>query len=783
MNKTKAERFVRSRGRWLAGLLLAVSCGTAGTQAAEPEAVAVQARPTSASAASAAVAEGRKHVRGASARTEAQAHPGTKARAAASPSTAPADAEAKGAPASNGIRDDDGHHMTRTFATMGAGAQPVRLTTWHDGYTIKVPLAPREVLRGAYIHLDAVNSTALIRSRSALTVRINGRVLQQFPLDPDKTHLVQDIVIPGDWLKVGYNEVTFEVIQHYTYDCEDPSSPELWTELNTIQSTITLDFAGLRPNLNPTLAQLALAFDERAWLHHPVAFVSGSEHVNEAQLAAASMVAQGIALRMGTEPVHYQVFGANAGVSPQPSGDPNFPGLSQNVVLGRDVVLIGRRAELSRYMSTGLYRATETSPFVGIYPMAQGDSMVLLVTGETDADVMAAARSLADPSFRFSEHAAETVKGDFGFKPPAELVPSHASSFADFAYRTASTRGSKLQSIYVKFKTPSDYGAQKGDLATVRLHFSYGAGLRRDSSLVLRLNGEFAMSVPLNDESGSEFLKYEVKLPAQFIRPGFNTLSFEPVMVSHRDRCDAQRDDGMLLTVYEDSTIELPSPTVVPQAPDLARFSQGLWPYEKQVQLFVMDPSPATAVAALSLVSTLAQERTAPIEVALQFSPFAHGHFMAVGAAKGLVPFMAKALPFGDYDWATKGQQAAFLQGVEGDRVITTFTSGQAEVLQDALYVLNRKGLWNGMEGAATFVDTVEPSITNEPAQKTKAFGVTSRYVLLLNDWKSVIFLVLGLAALFAFAFIGAVRRLALKRTQANSRVRPGEDDDIPLDD
>ena len=53
---------------------------------------------------------------------------------------------------------------------------------------------------------------------------------------------VRDLPIPTDWLKVGYNEVTFEAVQHYTYDCEDPSSPELWTDINTQQSRVSLQF-------------------------------------------------------------------------------------------------------------------------------------------------------------------------------------------------------------------------------------------------------------------------------------------------------------------------------------------------------------------------------------------------------------------------------------------------------------------------------------------------------------------------------------------------------------
>lgn len=672
---------------------------------------------------------------------------------------------------------------SKTFAELGAGADPLRLSTAHDVFMLKLPLAPRERLSAAVLHLDAVNSTALIRSRSALTIRVNGRVLDQITLDPEKTRNVRDLPIPTDWLKVGYNEVTFEAVQHYTYDCEDPSSPELWTDINTQQSRVSLQFDGLKPNLGPRLSQLDLAYDARAWIAHPVAFIAGTEHLSEAQLAAAAVVAQGIGLRMAPGLPRFQVYGANAALAQAGTGDPNLPGLAPDVVRGRDVVLIGRRAELSRYMGGDLYKQTEAGPFVGIFPMMQGDTVALVVTGETDEDVMAAARAVAERNYRFGEAVSETVKTRFAFTAPPEAQPGHAVAFDHFDYRTSSTRGSKLQQIYLKFKAPSDYAARKGDLATLRLHFSYGAGMRRDSSLVLRLNGQFAVALPLNEETGAEYLKYELKLPAQYVRPGYNDLSFEPVMIGHKDRCDAQRDEGLLATVYQDSTIELPRPTTAPVAPDLARFGNGLWPYDRGgLRLYVAQADMGTARATLALASAMAQHNKGLMDVQLKYAPFETGHMMVVGNPRNLADFVVKALPLPQYDWAEQGRQSAFLQGTEGQRVITAFLSSHPENLQDALLALQANGLWRGMEGQASFIDASEPSITNEPATHTESFGLVNEYALLFEDWKVMAFWVLALAALFAIAFIGAVRRLARRRADVRSRVPPGDDELPPFD-
>src|SRR5690606_17259281 len=102
-------------------------------------------------------------------------------------------------------------------------------------------------------------------------------------------------------------------------------------------------------------------------------------------------------------------------------------------------------------------------------------------------------------------------------------------------------------------------------------------------------NGEFAVAVPLNEPSGAEFQAYSVKLPAQFIRPGDNELSFESVFATHKDRCESARDEGLVLTIYEDSTLKLPHPTVLPVAPDLERFARSYWPYDDKLTVHLTE--------------------------------------------------------------------------------------------------------------------------------------------------------------------------------------------------
>lgn len=653
--------------------------------------------------------------------------------------------------------------VTRSFAELGTGREPLRLTTWQAGYSVKVPIAPREIVTGVRMRLVSTNSTALIKSRSELSVRVNGQVIAQYALDPQDTSHSRDIELPLALLKVGYNDVFIGVVQHYTYDCEDPASPELWTEVNPLQSSVTVDVAGLRPNLAPRLTQLHLAFDERAWLARPLSVVTATEHVSDVHATAAALAVQGLALRLGPRPLAVQVYGAATAAAIRPENT-RFPGLSSAVVQGRDVLLVGRRSELSRYLDNELYALTGAGAFVGVFAAREGDSVVLVVSGNTDEELLAAARSITEPGFKFNDVAMESVRGSWPFVAPVRALPGVPMAFSKFGFRTSGARGLKVQPIRFEFRAPADYAARKGDLASLRLHFSHGAGIRPDSSLVVRLNGHFAVSVALTETAGAEYQKYEVRVPAQFIRPGYNEIVFEPVFLTHKDRCEMVRDEAMVLTLYEDSTLELARPSLAPYAPDLARFAASFWPLDERMRLYLTQRDTATVSAALTFIAQAAQMNRAPFEVDVAFAPYPEGHLLALGPHGALAPELARALPLERYAWSAESAHVGLAQGVQNNRVVTALTAQDSATLASALLAMKSKGLWSLVGGAASVIDLAQSSVVNEPATERTAFGAAKTLALSVSNWK----VLTGLTALFAIVFTAAFLRLL--RTRAKRR-------------
>jgi hypothetical protein len=655
--------------------------------------------------------------------------------------------------------------VTHTFSEMGVTYNPIRLQSQQATFVLKLPVSPREDIRSATLHLESANSTALIKSRSALTIRLNGMVVGQFPLDPVQSTATRDIALPLSALKPGYNDVELTAVQHYTFDCEDASSSDLWTEINAQRSSISLDVAGVRSSLAPRLTQLAVAFDSRAWVNREIAVVSGSERVSEAQMSAASLTMEGIGLRMGGRPVRVQVFAASKAqsTSPQPG---HFSGLDPSVSRGRDVILIGRRAELSRYLDATLYDKIRGA-FVGIFALNDGTSVGLIVSGETDEDVLRAAHAVADKDFRFSDVEGESIDNTVSLPTPVVANSGTPRLWSDFGFRSATVQGMKLQPIDFQFRAPSDFGAQRGDLVTLRLHISYGAGLRPDSSMVVKLNGNFAASVPLSDPNGTEFSKYELRVPAQFLRPGYNDLSLEPVFLMHKDKCDFVRDEHLMMTVYEDSTIELPQASVPPRAPDLKRFSAGLWPLNDIFRMYIPDPDMTTAAAALEFAALLAQQNHAPVDMSVQYSAVEAGHMFVLGDQEMITSSIRNVLPLQKYTWTAEGTQAALLQTVQDRRVVTALVAGSGSTVLAAVRALRDHGLWNALDGKATLIDTADNSVEVEPSDAPVSFGVASRAGAYITDYRVVLGGALALSFIFAWAFVGLLRRKAASREAA----------------
>lgn len=655
--------------------------------------------------------------------------------------------------------------VTRTLEDLGSPRQSLKLTGVTAAYSFSLPISPRENVVSGVLHLETTNSTALIQKRSELAVSVNGKILAQYQLDPEHTQALHDIVLGPDSLKPGYNDIRISVVQHYTDDCENPLSPELWTQIDGARSSITLGVQGFNANPGPRLTQLSTAFDRRGWVSRRLTVVSGSDSPTEPELSAAALAVQGLSLRLDYRPLGIDVLTARAAQTNGGAG--KFPGLSPVTFTGKDVLLVGKRAEISRYLSADLY-SIASGPFVGAFAANEGDSVVIVVTGSTDAELLRAAKSLANPEFKYSDLAMGHVES--ATLPLSKvLVPGTSQTLDTLGFRTQSlSMVGGSNNAAVEFRAPGHFAARKGDFATLNLHLSYSAGLRKSSNLAIFLNGTFIKSVALDNDAGTEVLTSSIKVPAQAIKPGINTLSFEPKLMPLEEK-QCARDTGGTLTIFEDSKFELPEPTVTAKYPDLDRYARSLFPQDVNFTLVLTNRSAETAAAGLELMALIAQHNRTAVLPAVTYTLPATGHVTLVGPFEGLPDAVQKAWPLNKYFWVAEGNHMGVLQAVENKRVLTGFFARDSETLREGISLLRTRGFWRALAGSAAVIDTQEQSIRIEGAQDAQVEDLTGTPQL-GNDWRVTLAIIAAGVAVVALLVAYMVRR-RINRRQLKAKI------------
>ena len=482
-----------------------------------------------------------------------------------------------------------------TLASLMPAGQPIRLRYTSDEFTLYVPVSPRSKVKSALLHLQLTNSISLLRERSQLAVRLNGRVLAQVPLNPAQPESSIDVRLPVAVLKPGYNQLVFSVAQHYTFRCEDPSAPELWTEIDTLASTLTFDSDLVA--LQPRLSDMARLFDPKLAGEQGLTIVTASPApMRDDQLQWGMLVAQGAALRLQYVPlrVRHEIAARSAAEARPGASTANFPGLKQDTLQSSDSAVIGTKAELEPYLAKSIVDDISGS-FLGVYALdADPRRFVLVVSGNTAAEVAQAARAFAFLNFPYPDTPSMLVSAieyaalsDYSGKNTVAQNGNYRFSQLDFKSTTVrGTAASSLineehvQSVEIEVVMPADLFAHEDRNVDLILHFAYGAGLRRDSVLNIMLNDRFERAIALDQDGGAVYHKYQIAIPLRSFQPGVNKIRFAPRMMPLiTGECQAIQTENLQLTLFEDSLLKMPSASHFVAMPNLRLLVRAGFPY------------------------------------------------------------------------------------------------------------------------------------------------------------------------------------------------------------
>ncbi len=524
-------------------------------------------------------------------------------------------------------------------------------------HTLFLPLAKRVRVKSALLHIEFTNSTALLEQRSQLRISLNEHVIAQVPLRPHQPEATADIRLPVALLQAGYNRIQFEVAQHYTLDCEDPAAPELWTQIDPVASTLALE-TELVP-LTPTLAALGDLFDRKQWEIPRLHILTGTDALRDIHLRWGSLVTQGAALRQ-----EYLPLQVTHGVAHRREPDVTaatsqvFPSLEQTALAGVDTVLVGVKEELAPYLSPDML-AQITNSYLAVHRLDSDPTHLLLViSGRDEAEVTRAATAFAFLNFSFPDTASMQVTDlqlpllpDYAVKQGVQEQGVYP--FSHFGFQTTTTKGINPEPLRFEVVFPPDLFAREDSVVELRLHMAYGAGLRADSALNVLLNDHFETVVALDQPTGVAYRNYKLSVPLRSFQPGRNTLTFSAQMApSHTGKCTPLQEENLLLTLFSDSSLTLPSASHFVRLPDFQLLAKAAFPYAVRsdgstLTMQVTNHESNTIASAWMVMGKLAQKIGTPLHQAeLSFQlPVSEKNLIVVGPVDTLDARLVAAAP------------------------------------------------------------------------------------------------------------------------------------------
>ncbi len=430
---------------------------------------------------------------------------------------------------------------------------------------LRIPMPYRVNPQYVHIHVEFTSSVALLGERSQIRLRWNDGVIGQIPLTTDFPDNNINANIPAKWLNSGDNYLSIEVSQHYRADCEDPGSPELWTNIDMAHSYISV--TGTLKPVPDKLTELDHWLSRLNW---------GEQHITLAAL--------------GTSDAHRH---AGTTLAQELGSKTREPLLIDAVPLlhslaalpkNQDVVLFGTYAEARRFAALH-HPASKQIGRIALLPRDDAPGyFLLLITARDEASLEKVASVLTWSSLPLQATAVMDIRSIEPAKPSPyaahkATMAGKTYTFADLGYKTRTLKGLH-DHVRVQMWLPPDLFSRNHSEVGLSLHFSYGAALRPDSVMNIYHNQVFLQSMSLGDPRGLQVTDYRINIPMYAFRPGLNEFVFESRMHANTgSNCTTGSTDNLLMTLYDDSTLSIPDAPHFVAMPDLYYTLNTGFPY------------------------------------------------------------------------------------------------------------------------------------------------------------------------------------------------------------
>ncbi len=471
-----------------------------------------------------------------------------------------------------------------------------------DSYhSVPFSVPQTQIIKTATLHLKYHFSPGLLPEISHLKVSLNGTLFATLPVQQRQAYvspradltpeqkvaatpvlnvtrnennalLEATLTMPAELL-VHDNQITFEFIGHYTYDCEDPSNSTLWSH---VDADSTIELAGSLLPLKNDLSILPLPFYDSAVNLHPSISIVLLSQPSPQVLRAAGIIASYFGKLTDYRPVHFKVSVGSL----IPEGNA--------IVLGENAAELP--ASLNVTSSSGPTVAMRTNP-VDPY------SKLLVLTGDNPDELVTAAEALTleDASLMQGDQQRAVLKPDTLKAREADDAPRWMSTDPDKVThigdvaQTGDLQGDGSVPVGAYMRLPPDLYYPPLQNLSYHMSYRYNAiPLANESTLQVYMNNSYVSSTPMpHTENASAQLDTVVPIPVNGdVRPFSNSLMMKFVFqIAKKGKCQDTAPLNLQGAILKSSWIDIRNIPHWRQMPDLEVFANAGYPFTKKADL------------------------------------------------------------------------------------------------------------------------------------------------------------------------------------------------------
>jgi cellulose synthase operon protein B len=467
-----------------------------------------------------------------------------------------------------------------TFTELGAG--PMALHGVQSIGGVNIGTRKDEVVVSAKLHLRLTYSPAMLPELSHLRISLNGEALAALPLTrQDAGREVEREVELDPRYFSDYNQIRFDLIGHYTMECEDPQHSSLWATISPLSDlTLTVRPVELRDDLALLPAPFFDVHDNRRLTLPMVLPANASREIVRSAGLAASWFGMLADYRSARFPVHVgDLPDQHALVFATNSSKP-----------------------------TGVVLPDVQSPTVRVIDHPANPLVKLLVfQGRDEAQLRQAIEGVVLGNEILTGNSATITHVDYQprhpYDAPRWVSTDHAVKLGDLVDSPEQLQASGIAPgpIRVNLRLPPDLFTWNRAGVPVDLHYRYTAPIKKDNSLLsVTINDQLLRSyrLPPETESGSDdrFLVplLQSNAPRQsqgLVIPAFqlasnNQMQFQFAMEFHREGlCKEIFVDNTREAIDPDSTVDISSFPHYTAMPNLSLFANAGYPFTRYADL------------------------------------------------------------------------------------------------------------------------------------------------------------------------------------------------------